>query len=185
MVCRQISVPHETGRTETSLPSPVTRHLAVVLFFEGQKAPCRHLLAKGKKLSIFRRENLLCSARTYCSCITYSASLRPSPIATRPSLESHFLILLSSFSFFRRPDHFFLHDLSRTPTNFWRGSLLPLTPYFLAAILLSSRCVLFSAFYHCLLAQLRTKHCQFSPISQSAITLLETHSQLRIWSNTC
>ena len=106
---------------------------------------------------------------------TCATCLRSSSTAPRPSLESHFLILLSSLSFCRRSAHLCLHELSRTPTNFRRGSQLPLTTYFLAAIFLSSRCVLFSAFYHCLLAQLRTKHCQFSPISQSAITPSETH----------
>ena len=42
-----------------------------------------------------------------------------------PSLESRFLILLSSFSFCRPPAHFCLHNLSRIQTNFWRGSYAP------------------------------------------------------------
>ena len=108
-----------------------------------------------KRLTTHPGKDLQPTAGTYCSCVTCIACLRPSPIAPRPSLESHSSILLSSFSFCRRSAHFCLHDLSRIPTNFWRGSLLPLTTYFLSAIFLSLRCVIFFAFCNCLLAQLR------------------------------
>ena len=51
--------------------------------------------------------------KTCCSCITCIASLRPTPIAIRPSLESYFSILLSFFSFCCRSANFFRHNLSR------------------------------------------------------------------------
>ena len=94
------------------------------------------------------RQNILL-LRTFVTC------LRPTATAPGPSLESHFLIRVSSFSLSRPSAHFCLYDLSRIPTNFWWGSLLPLTTYFSGAIFLSLRCVLFSAFYNCSLAQLR------------------------------
>ena len=108
----------------------------------------------------------------YCSCVGCVTCVRLSAFAPRPLFESNFLFPLSSFSFSRPSSHFCLHDLSRIPTNFWRGSLLPLTTYFCVAIFLSSRCVLFCAFYHCLFAQLRTKHCYF---------LRSLNLQLRHW----
>ena len=49
--------------------------------------------------------------------------------------ESFFLILVSSFSLSRPSAHFCLCDLSRIPTNFWRGPCyLPLITYFFRAI---------------------------------------------------
>ena len=69
-----------------------------------------------------------------CSCVAYVTCLRPSAFASRSAFESNFLFLLSSFSFSRRSFHFCLHDLSKIPTNFWRGSLLPLTTYFFVSI---------------------------------------------------
>ena len=72
--------------------------------------------------------------------------LRSNPIAPVASFESHFVLLLSFFSFSRPSAHFCLHDLSRNLTNFWRGSMIPLTTYFFAVCLLSSRDPLFSPF---------------------------------------
>ena len=93
---------------------------------------------------------------------TCATCLRSSSTAPRPSLESHFLILLSSFSFCRRSAHSCLHDLSIIPTNFWRGSLLPLTvpPTFL----LRSFCLrVASYFLHSTTACLR--NCEQNTVS--------------------
>ena len=113
----------------------------------------------------------------YCRNIvllrTCNTCLRSNPIAPAPSLESHFVFLLSSFLFSRPSAHFRLHDLSRIPTNFWRGSLIPLATYFFRTDLLSSHDPLFSPFYsiyHYLCAQLRTKYYKFARPSRSAIT---------------
>ena len=117
-------------------------------------------LAPSNVGSSHRGKWAVATARTYCSYVTYIASLRPSPIAIRTSLESHFLLHLSSFSFCHRSAHFFLHDLSRIPTNFRRWSLLPLTTYFAGAIFSSLRlCVASYVLYFA------NAYCANAPVS--------------------
>ena len=112
----------------------------------------------------------------YCSCVSlllpYVQARLPLNLRWRVISRVSFLLSHSFVGLLT----FFSEICPELRLTFGGGSyILSLTTYFLAAILLSSRCVLFSAFCHCLLAQLRTKHCQFSPISQSAITPSETH----------